>query len=73
MKKKYRIVMDMYNGYAIEVWRWWFPFWVEVHGSNSLSSIEELEGWKNAGFPPIRNWIFRDKFTDLKNGVVKYL
>lgn len=27
---KYRIVTDAYAGYEVQVWRLWWPFWIEV-------------------------------------------
>lgn len=26
---KYRIVRDNYAGYEVQVWRWWFPFYIQ--------------------------------------------
>ena len=40
--KKYRIVTDSYLGYAVEVWRLWWPFWVEL-GCNTFSTEERAE------------------------------
>lgn len=44
MSKRYRIVRDTYCGYAVQVWRWWFPFWVEPV-INTHSSVERAEAW----------------------------
>ena len=46
--KKYRLVTDRDLGYECQVWRWWFPFWVEMWESwsvrdNTHASIEEAE------------------------------
>ena len=38
--RKYRIVRDEYCGYQCQVWRLWFPFWVEMNGVNSHISLE---------------------------------
>jgi len=38
--RKYRIVSDEYCGYQCQVWRLWFPFWVEMNGVNSHISLE---------------------------------
>ena len=29
MKKKYRIVKDSHGRFQVQVWRWWFPFWIQ--------------------------------------------
>jgi|LakMenEpi03Aug12_release.lakeMendotaPanAssembly.Ray.scaffolds.fasta_scaffold867282_1 hypothetical protein len=41
--KKYRIVKDNCNGYECQVWRLWFPFWVEMNFSNTHTSIEKAK------------------------------
>jgi hypothetical protein len=47
MKKYYRIVEDDFAGYQVEVWRWWFPFWVQCWGQgdvcNTHASVAEAE------------------------------
>lgn len=47
MKKYYRIVRDEWDGYEVQRWRWWFPFWLQCceHGyiSNTHMSVEEAE------------------------------
>ena len=40
MKVKYRIVRDNYAGYECQVWRPWFPFWVQMHIVNTHLSLE---------------------------------
>lgn len=39
---KYRIVTDKYCGYEVQVWRWWWPFWVQPYCNTHLS-IEAAE------------------------------
>jgi len=39
--RKYRIVRDNFNGYEAQVWRFWFPFWVQCFGSNTKKTLEE--------------------------------
>lgn len=34
--KKYRVVSDSYAGFECQVWRWWFPFWVQMTKGNGL-------------------------------------
>jgi len=41
--KKYRIVRDLYAGYECQVWCVYWPFWVQLDGTNTLSSIEEAK------------------------------
>lgn len=31
--------------YTVQVWRWWFPFWVEADVVNSHESVESAEKW----------------------------
>jgi len=46
--RKYRIVSDEYCGYQCQVWRLWFPFWVEMNFVNSHISLEsEIDYIKN--------------------------
>ena len=37
---KVRIVRDNYCGYAVQVWRWWFPFWIEPY-TNTHVTVED--------------------------------
>ena len=38
--RKYRIVRDNYCGYECQVWRLWFPFWLQMNGVNTHISLE---------------------------------
>lgn len=42
LRKRYRIVRDGYLGYEVQVWRWYWPFWVQPY-TNTHSSIERAE------------------------------
>lgn len=42
--KKYRIVTDTYSGYSAEVWRLWWPFWVEI-GCKTFPTEERAEAY----------------------------
>lgn len=44
---KFRIVRDhILKGYYVaQVWRWYWPFWVELGGSNTFSTIEQAENY----------------------------
>ncbi len=39
MKNEYRIVSDSYNGYEVQIKRWWFPIWWQI-GINTFHSME---------------------------------
>lgn len=28
-RTRYRIVTDCYNGFEVQAWRWWWPFWMQ--------------------------------------------
>jgi hypothetical protein len=43
MKSKYRICTDAFLGYEVQVKRWWWPFWYQIGGGNTNSSIEQAE------------------------------
>lgn len=47
MKPHYRIVRDRYMGYEVQIWRWWWPFWMEA-GVNTFSTEEKAESWARA-------------------------
>jgi len=38
--KKYRIVADDFAGYECQCWRLWWPFWIEMNGTNTHSSLD---------------------------------
>lgn len=40
---QYRIVTDEYAGFEAQVKYWWCPFWMQVNGCNSMSTIEASE------------------------------
>ena len=43
-KPEYRVVRDNYNGYEVQIRRWWhWPFWWQAAGSNTHSSVEAAE------------------------------
>lgn len=47
--KKYRVVRDTYNGYEVQTWRAWFPFWIQgkVNSHTSLELAKKyIEGLK---------------------------
>lgn len=53
MKPRYRIVTDRLFGYAVQVWRWWWPFWCEPH-PNSHNSVEQAEAWARNQFKVVK-------------------
>lgn len=44
---KYRIVTDQYLGYECQVWRWYWPFWIQLGGINTFHTIERAEHYIN--------------------------
>lgn len=42
-KPHYRIVTDPFRGYTLEVWCWFWPFWVDANPYRSFSTLEEAE------------------------------
>ena len=45
LRRKYRIVTDRYCGYEVQVWRWWFPVWIQAGGSNTHATVERAEAY----------------------------
>lgn len=48
--KKLRIVKDNFSGFEVQIWRIWWPFWVECwqYGIiNTFSTLEKAEEWAN--------------------------
>jgi hypothetical protein len=41
--KKYRIIRDGYSGYEVQVWRIWFPFWIQCGITNTHHTIDEAK------------------------------
>lgn len=50
---KLRIVSDNYCGYEVQVWRWWFPFWVEAGFTNTHATLEGAERWALGYIKPV--------------------
>lgn len=42
-KPHYRIVTDPYVGYTVEVWCWFWPFWIDAYPDRSFNTVEEAE------------------------------
>lgn len=40
MRNKYRIVVDAYAGFEVQIKRWRFPFWAQLDFTNTHSSLE---------------------------------
>lgn len=40
---KYRIVEDLYAGYEVQIWRLWFPFWIQKNVTNTYSTLEKAK------------------------------
>ena len=43
----YRIRRDNFAGFEVQVWRWWFPIWVQLNCVNTHSSVEKAEAFLN--------------------------
>lgn len=44
-RKRARIVTDAYLGYEVQVWRWWFPIWLQAGFSNTYSNLAAAEAF----------------------------
>ncbi len=42
-KNKYRVIPDCYLGFEVQCKRWWFPFWLQINGGNTSSSLERAK------------------------------
>lgn len=42
-QKRYRIVVDRYNGFEAQFRWWWSPIWLQCFGCNTTSSVEQAE------------------------------
>ena len=56
MKNHYRIVVDNFRGYEVQIWRWWWPFWEEF-GHNTFCTVEEAEAWAKSRKQPIVKYL----------------
>jgi len=64
-KNSYRIITDNYNGYEVQIRRWFFPFWVQIgeqgftNTNPSIESAKQLIQRHKKGFvvaPPTEVW-----------------
>lgn len=49
MRTRKRIVEDRYAGYEVQVWSWWWPFWVQYNGTNTHCTVERAERYAMHG------------------------
>lgn len=56
---EYRICIDRYAGYEVQIWRWWWPFWMQPR-TNTFSTIDAAEK-------------FAERYARFGGGCVKYL
>lgn len=42
-KPKFRIIYNEYNQYTVQVYKWYFPFWIEAEYGNSFSTIKKAK------------------------------
>lgn len=50
---RYRIVYDRYSGYEAQVWRWYWPFWVQMGWTNTHPTITDAEEYIRRGANPV--------------------
>ena len=54
MKKKYRIVPNKVTKcYAVECWRWYLPFWIEIACWRSFETIDEAKSFIDEAKNPV--------------------
>ena len=41
MMSKYRIIEYHHHGYKVQIFRWWWPFWIEADFVNTHYTIED--------------------------------
>jgi hypothetical protein len=41
---RYRIVTDRWNGFEVQEWCWWWPFW-RMPILNTSASVEDAKAW----------------------------
>ncbi len=60
---RYRIVKDAYNGFEVQSWRWWFPFWVQptVNTHSSAAAAREFARKKLLGIGRVVEYIDTNK------------
>ena len=61
---RYRIVTDRWNGFEVQVWRWWWPFW-EMPAVNTSASPRQAKEW-------LERHLSR-KTTQFQSQVVEYI
>lgn len=42
---KYRIITDKWAGYEVQIWRPWWPFWIQAGGTNTHRSTTAAEAY----------------------------
>lgn len=58
---RYRIVRDARLGYAAEVWRWYWPFWVLLNWSNTHPTVTDAEEYILKLAEPVVKYVRVDK------------
>jgi hypothetical protein len=43
--RKYRIVSDQYLGYEVQIWKIYWPFWIQCDFCNTFISITAAENF----------------------------
>lgn len=52
-KNSYRIVPDIWNGYEVQVRYWFFPFWMQLGGTNTHVSVEKAKRYLEEYITPV--------------------
>lgn len=47
LQPRYRVVTDVYNGYEVQIWRWWLPIWIQA-GTNTHQTMEHAVWYAKA-------------------------
>jgi len=42
-KRRFRVVTDKYEGFEVQIKRWYYPFWLQVGHTNTHSTIDEAK------------------------------
>ena len=45
--RRFRITTDVYAGYEVQIWRLWWPFWIQYR-MNTFACIEDAKAYLNA-------------------------
>jgi hypothetical protein len=49
---KVRIIRVLPEGYEVQVWHWWFPFWIQL-GYSTFYNLEAAERYAMCAFKKV--------------------